>query len=95
MEYGEVEKLIKDLEPMFQFFSYYFNIPGMTKEDIIQELNLFVLETWRKKKVSDRGLGWWFKRCQWHLLNMVKKSERTPLDNSISIESFLEEQNDN
>jgi len=90
--YKNVEKLLENLKQIFQFLSWEFNIPGMTDEDITQELNLFVLETWNKKDVSGRKLGWWFLRCKWHLLNKVKKSERMPLDNAISLDKFLKEE---
>ena len=93
IKYNTVEELLKDLEQPIDFLAYHFNIAGYEKNDLKQELYLLVLTTWKKENVKTKGLGFWFYRCKWHLLNMITKSGRKPLDNSISLEKFLEEHN--
>ena len=62
----------------------------MSREDIKQELRFQVVKTWAKKRGRDNKLGWWFFRLSWHCLNLAKKSNRTPLDNSISLNNFTD-----
>jgi hypothetical protein len=92
--YNRVEDLLKDLEQPIDFLAYHFNIPGYTKEDLKQELYLAILTIWKKEKVKNKKLGFWFIRCKWHLLNMITQSDRKPLDSAISLEKFLRENNE-
>jgi len=85
----QIKQLLEELDDAFDFLGWKYNIEGMEKNDIKQDLKLRVLEVCKKEDVSDKGLGWWFNRSQWYLLNKLTKSKRKPLDNSLSLESFL------
>ena len=91
IKYNTVEELLKDLEQAIDFLAYHFNINGYEKEDLKQELYLLIVQIWNKHNNKDKGLGFWFLRCKWHLLNLVNKNMREPLNNSISLEKFLSE----
>ena len=88
----QIEYLLKELDDAFDFLGWKYNIQGMEKADIKQELRLMVLQMSKNKKINidDKGLGWWFNRAQWHLLNKLTRSKRKPLDKSISLDSFME-----
>jgi hypothetical protein len=91
-QYNTVEELLKDLEQLIDFLAYHFNIKGYDKQDLKQELYLLVLETWGNGNFKKQGLGFWFLRCKWHLLNLITKEKREPLSKAISLEKFLREQ---
>ena len=85
-------KLLKDIEDegIFNHLGYKFNVYGMDQDDLKQELRLQVIKTWNgSSDCDDKKLGWWFLRLNWHCFNLIKKSGRLPIDNSISIHKFL------
>jgi len=88
----QIKNLLAELDDAFDFLGWKYNIQGMEKADIKQELRLMVLQMSKNKKINidDKGLGWWFNRAQWHLLNKLTRSKRKPLDKSISLDSFME-----
>jgi len=90
MTKNQIKNILIELDDAFDFLGWKYNIQGMTKDDIKQELRLMVLQLCKNKKngVDDKGLGWWFNRAQWHLLNKLTRSKRKPLDKSISLDSF-------
>ena len=81
----KVEDLLKELDGSMSYLSYQFRIPGMQPNDIKQELTLKILEDWKIYKNKKREKGFWFLRCKWHLLNMLKSSQREPLNLSVNI----------
>jgi len=87
----QIKHLLDELDDAFDFLGWKYNIEGMEKNDVKQELRLRVLEICKKEDVDDKGLGWWFNRSQWILLGLLTKSKRKPLDSSISLDSFLED----
>ncbi|MFX0084345.1 MAG: hypothetical protein ACFFAU_01625 [Candidatus Hodarchaeota archaeon] len=80
-----VEDLLKELEESLTYLSFQFRIPGMQPEDVKQELIVKVLEDWKKYKDKRREKGFWFLRLKWHLLNLIKASQRDPLNLSVNI----------
>ena len=81
----KVEDLLKELDESMSYLSYQFRIPGMQPKDIKQELTLKILEDWKEYKNKKRGKGFFFLRLKWHLLNILKSSQRNPLNLSVNI----------
>lgn len=92
IKYNNLGELLNDLEQPIDYLSYLWRgIMKMEKPDLKQELYLLVIKTWKtyKRGVKDKGSDWWFMRMKWHLLNILKKSNRKPLINSISLTRFI------
>ena len=83
----QLEKLLKDMSKSFNFLSWKFKLPHESKEDLIQDLNILVIENFKDNE--DKGIGWWYLRAKWCALNRLKKSLTEPINKSISIDSFL------
>jgi len=82
-----LDDLINELESAIDYLCYSFRIPGYTKEDLKQELRLMIVKHYKRNK--DKGLDWWFIRCKWRLLEIVKKSITNPLTYYISLDPLL------
>lgn len=83
-----IKVLIKRLKQQLNFLSTKYRIAGMTAEDLRQDLILKIIEDYQYKKNRKEHLGWWFKRLQWHIYNMIRKSRIKPLNKTISIHTF-------
>jgi len=85
-----IEELLKKLESQIKYLSNNFKIPGMTNKDIAQELNLMIIEDFKKYSSDTYDKGWWFKRLKWHIQNKAMKESKEPVNRSIRIHTFGE-----
>ena len=87
---NEIEELIKKLKTQFDYLCSI-KIKGMAKEDVRQELILYVLETIKEnpKYLENKyKLGWWFIRLKWRVLNKMTKENREPINKSTRLSKF-------
>lgn len=85
-----LKKLLVDIDDSITFLSNHFHILGYSRDDLKQMMIINIIKTYKKnpKYYNRRKLGYWFKLSKWHMLNLLKKNERNPLANSISIDSI-------
>lgn len=81
-----LQELMESLDNSFTFLSKTFKISGTESQDLKQSLYLKLVREYPLNK--EKTKGWWFMRARWHLLNILKKSERDPLNNGVSIDAF-------
>ena len=84
----ELKLLIENLKPQIKYLSSKYRISGMVKNDLQQELVLKIILDYQKEKNRKTNKGWWFKRLQWHLYNMIKRAQLDPLNKTISVNTF-------
>lgn len=85
-----LNELLKKLEEQISYLSSSFKIPGMTKEDIAQELRMIIVSDYRKYPQEIYNEGWWFKRLKWFLQNKSEKEKKEPVNRSVRISKFKE-----
>ena len=88
MKQKKLIALLNELEQPFNYLAWKLGLNSESKKDTLQELRMIVIKDYKKNKT--KGVGWWFLRAKWHLLNRLTKHMRDPLDNAISIESFFD-----
>ena len=89
----KVEELLEKLEVQIHYLGNTIRIPGMDRNDVKQELRLHILEDFSKISQEDHDKyneGWWFKRLKWFAINLSEKEKREPLNKSIKMERFGE-----
>jgi len=90
MKQKKLINLLNELNQPFDYLAWKYKLNSEEKEDTIQELKMMVIKDYKKNKT--KGMGWWFLRAKWNLLNRLTKHMKNPLDNSISIESFFDKE---
>ena len=81
-----VEDLIDNLNQPINYLSNKYYVDGFGKNDLKQELYLKIIIDY--DKFGKKSRGWWFKRLQWYIYNMIKKSELKPLSSAIRLDKY-------
>lgn len=89
-----VEILIEKLEPAIKFLTRDINLPGISKEDMAQELRLLIFQNYYYNE--DKTPGWWFQKCSWYIKNTIIRvqNSKKPLDNYISLNMLEDRSNE-
>jgi hypothetical protein len=84
------EQLLDSLQSQLDHLSSKYRIPGMTRDDVRQQLIVKVLEDYDEYGNDEtKKVGWWFKRLDWYAQRLVKRSKNDPLNNSVESGGFF------
>ena len=86
-----LEELLKILDKQIQYLTTRVRIKDYDREDLAQELRLKIVEDARNGEGQRKGIGWWFKRLQWHIIYIYRREMKEPLSKSITLETIMEQ----